>query len=332
MKFLRPPQCAGVSALASAALLLVMIAPLPRADAQATIAQPTLKQAPVQMRSAQSDCVREANRRGYAVIDTGNYQQARDGWTVDIKARDRRGRTVVGSCFVETRTRDVSLYGFGWGDDWNGQNKLEFVCASTDSRYRECQLPVNGRASLVKRISDARCIEGQTWGQRRDLVWVDQGCRARFEVLRGGGSGGGLVSCASENQRYRECPIGNGYSARLVREVSNGRCKRDSTWGTRDGVIWVTNGCRAEFERIRGFGGNGSGGSGLPGNITATAQTACLNEARRLGFQVEQQYYAPPRAVPGGYRMELRVGSGGGNARNAKCMYSTGTGRARIDL
>ena len=37
------------------------------------------------MRSAQSDCVREANRRGYAVIDTGNYQQSRDGWSVDMQ-------------------------------------------------------------------------------------------------------------------------------------------------------------------------------------------------------------------------------------------------------
>lgn len=257
----------GSGRVRRAALLLAALAPLHLACAQANsvaplidevvrgaIEQPALKQAPAQMRSAQSACLREANRRGYTVIDTGNYRQSRDGWSVDLRARDRRGRTTDGSCFVETRTGEVSLYGFGWGDDWNGRHTLEFVCASTDSRYRECQLPVDGRARLVKRISDARCVEGRSWGQRRDRVWVDEGCRARFEVTRSGGANGRLIQCVSENQRYRECPLGHGYAVKLVREFSNGRCRPGSTWGTRDGVLWVTGGCRGEFERIRGFG------------------------------------------------------------------------------
>ena len=321
----------GWARLARVGLLLAAIVPAHLAFAQATqgpIAQPSLKQAPVQVRSAQSDCVREANRRGYAVTDTSNFQQSRDGWSVDIRARDRRGQAVSGSCFVETRTGDVSLYGFGWGDDWNGQTSLEFVCASTDMRYRECQLPVNGRARLVKRISDARCVEGETWGQRGDRVWVDRGCRARFEVSRGGGGGsGGLIQCASENQLYRECSIGNGYSARLVRETSKGRCRRDSTWGTRNGVVWVTNGCRGEFERIRGVG-HGTN-PGQPGNIAAV-QDACRNEARQLGFNVGQQF--APQAISGGYRMQMQLRKNNGNARNATCTYSNSSGRARLEM
>ena len=44
--------------------------------ARAPINQPALKQAPApQTRSAQGDCVREANRRGFAVLDTCNFQQ-----------------------------------------------------------------------------------------------------------------------------------------------------------------------------------------------------------------------------------------------------------------
>jgi hypothetical protein len=303
--------------------------------AKGAIEQPALKQAPAQMRSAQSDCVREANRRGYAVIDMGNYQQSREGWSVDMRARDRRGRVTAGSCFVENRTGDVSLYGFGWGDDWNGQQSLEFVCASTDSKYRECQLPVDGRVRLVKRISDARCVENQTWGQRRDRIWVDDGCRARFEVTRSGGGGNSLVQCASDNQRYRECPLGPGYSARLVRELSNGRCRRDSTWGSRPGVLWVTNGCRGEFERVRGNGqgngnGQGYGGSaGLPGNSATAARSACLDEAQRLGFKVARDF--APQGVPGGYRLQLQVLAHNGGLRNITCDYSTGNGRARIE-
>lgn len=142
-------------------------------------------------RSAQSDCAREASNRGWTVVDTRNMHQGRDGWTMDISVRDRRGRTAQGSCFVETRTGDVTLFGLGWGDQPTGNN-VEFKCASVESRYRECQLPVDGRVELVKKLSDAPCKQGKGWGKRGDRVWVNHGCRARFRVVRSdfGGSGG----------------------------------------------------------------------------------------------------------------------------------------------
>ena len=39
-------------------------------------------------RSAQGDCVREVERRGFKVVSTGNFQQSRDGWQLDVRARD----------------------------------------------------------------------------------------------------------------------------------------------------------------------------------------------------------------------------------------------------
>jgi hypothetical protein len=143
-------------------------------------------------RSAQSDCQRELQRRGYAVLATRNYQQFRDGWSLELQARDYKGRTSWGTCYVETRTGDVSLYGFGWGGGTGpGAGGVQFNCASPDYKYRECQLPVDGQARLVKRKSDAPCNEGRDWGQRGDRVWVNNGCRASFEVVRGGGGWGG---------------------------------------------------------------------------------------------------------------------------------------------
>ena len=92
-------------------------------------------------RSAQSDCAREAERRGYTTLATRNFQQYKDGWSMDLQARDRAGRVSWGSCFVETRTGDVSLYGFGWsGGGTAGGNSgtlFEFNCSSTESKYRE---------------------------------------------------------------------------------------------------------------------------------------------------------------------------------------------------
>jgi hypothetical protein len=151
-------------------------------------------------RSAQGDCVREVERRGYSVLWTGNFEQSRDGWQVEVRARNHRGQVTTGTCFVETRTGDVSLYGFGWGGS-SAPDSFQFTCASKDERYRECQLPVDGRARLVKKKSDAPCREGQSWGQRGDRVWVDNGCRAKFEVVRHGGGGGGGGSSANEQRR-----------------------------------------------------------------------------------------------------------------------------------
>ncbi|MFO1406018.1 MAG: DUF3011 domain-containing protein [Steroidobacteraceae bacterium] len=168
------------------------------------------------VRSAQSDCQRELSRRGYTVLSTRNFQQYKDGWSLELQARDYKGRTTWGNCYVETRTGDVSLYGFGWGGsgDWggggnNGNQPFTFYCASPDYKYRECQLPVNGRARLTKKKSDAPCVEGRDWGQRGDRVWIDHGCRANFEVVRGGGGGGGNngqqqraeAQCRNEAQR-----------------------------------------------------------------------------------------------------------------------------------
>jgi hypothetical protein len=230
--------------------------------ARPPVQQPALKQHKVPaMRSAQGDCVREANRRGFAVMDTGNFKQSGDGWLLEMQVRDVRGRVSRGSCFVETGSGDVSLYGFGWGYDDQGDERMEFACASTQNKYDECQLPIDGRVRLVKRRSDAPCIEGQSWGQRGDRVWVDHGCRARFEVLPGRPGGGGqTVDCRSEDGRYRECQIGPGYFGRLVRERSKGRCREDVSWGTRNGVIWVTDGCKGEFARQRGNAGGGNVG------------------------------------------------------------------------
>jgi Protein of unknown function (DUF3011) len=301
------------------------------------VQQPALKQAPAsQSRSAQDDCVREANRRGFTVLDTSNFQQFRDGWSIDLRVRNQRGQVSNGSCFVETRTGEINLYGFGWGYDDDGDDYMQFNCASVERKYRECQLPVRGRAVLVKRLSDSPCIEGSSWGQRSDRVWVSQGCRAKFEVRRGGGSGGGgggsnVVDCNSDGGRYRECSIGSGYFGRLLRDNSNGRCRQNSTWGTRNGVIWVTEGCRGRFERVRGNSGgnnnNGWGGSG--GSSPARAEQACVNEVQRRGWRVLQQ--SIPGAMSGGYRMQLRVRTQSGEQRSLACTYSSQTQQVRLD-
>jgi hypothetical protein len=281
-------------------------------------------------RSAQSDCTREVARRGYTVLSTGNFEQSRDGWQLDIKARDHRGRTVDGTCFVETRTGDVSLYGFGWGGS-NAPESFEFTCASKDERYRECQLPIDGRARLVKRKSDAPCTEGRSWGQKGDRVWVDRGCRAKFEVVRGGGGGGGgsgrTVECRSDGGRYRECEIPRGYGARLVDDYTSGRCRTPGSWGSRDGVLWVNHGCKGRFELTRSGGGGGGGGVN-PGQ-QQRAEVQCRNEAQR-------QYITVTRIAPAEYRGSYWFTTVDGTLRGqsvrADCRFNPSTNRAELTV
>ena len=74
----------------------------------------------------------------------------------------------------------------GWqpGADWNRQIRLQ--CDSHQGRYQMCQVDVGrrGRVELVKRLSGARCTEGESWGWNRAGVWVDHGCRGQFVVDR----------------------------------------------------------------------------------------------------------------------------------------------------
>jgi len=76
--------------------------------------------------------------------------------------------------------------GGGWrpGPDWD--RPIQLRCDSNGGRYQMCQVDVgrNGRVRLVRRVSDARCDEGRSWGWNRAGVWVDDGCRAEFQVDR----------------------------------------------------------------------------------------------------------------------------------------------------
>lgn len=183
-------------------------------------------------RSAQSDCNREAANRGWPVVEARNYRQGRDGWTLDLVVRNRRGETVQGSCFVDGRTGEATLYGIGWAEKPSGES-IEFKCVSPESNYRECQLPIDGRVELVKKISDAPCREGQDWGRRGDRIWVKHGCRAKFRVYRGSGGGtsgaGGASPAVAERTCQREAekrgyrvvsqaaaqPVAGGYRSRM---------------------------------------------------------------------------------------------------------------------
>ncbi|KOQ63687.1 DUF3011 domain-containing protein, partial [Stenotrophomonas maltophilia] len=92
----------------------------------------------------------------------------------------------------------------------------------------------------------------------------------------------GVIRCESQNNRERVCNTG-WRNAQLVRQLSGSACDEGRTWGSRNGSIWVTNGCRAEFVEARGGwgGGNGGGWGGNNGRPGETIRCESQNNRER---------------------------------------------------
>ena len=133
------------------------------------------------------------------------------------------------------------------------QAQTNITCESQDNRYRDCRITTRGSARLDRQLSETPCIYGRTWGFDYNSVWVDRGCRGRFVVA---GSGGGWesgdwgrrVTCESRDAQYEFCSVTTRGDVRMVRQISSTPCRPGRSWGFNATGIWVTNGCRAEFE------------------------------------------------------------------------------------
>ncbi len=180
-----------------------------------------------------------------------------------------------------------------YGDYYGDSGTIR--CESEGGRQRRCNVDTRGGVSLSRQLSDSPCIQGRSWGYDRGGIWVGQGCRAEFEVGRGGGwngggggwnggGGGEVVRCESEGGRSRTCAI-NGNRARLQRQLSSSPCVEGQSWGSRRGQVWVSNGCRGEFVAGRGGGGgwNGGGGgwNGGDGNWGGGREISCESNNNR---------------------------------------------------
>lgn len=57
------------------------------------------------------------------------------------------------------------------------------------------------------------------------------------------------VVCRSRNYDYNDCSLNRrGRDVRLVRQLSDTRCRRGDNWGTNRNGVWVDRGCSGKFE------------------------------------------------------------------------------------
>lgn len=155
-----------------------------------------------------------------------------------------------------------SLGGGAGGGGWTpgpgtGLPAPEVLCESRNARYVECPTRFRGAAMVTRQMSTTRCVEGVNFGSRPGLVWVRNGCRARFgednrytppPVI------GGEIVCESIRNQYRECRTGFYEPAVLVRQLSGNPCVEGRNWGNRRGMVWVNGGCRGRFAEVDDHG------------------------------------------------------------------------------
>jgi len=143
-------------------------------------------------------------------------------------------------------------------------------CQSKRDRDNYCTADTSGGVVLRKTLSSSPCVEGDSWGYDKTGIWVRKGCRADFDVPRAYSSGRGWSSQRGYGRYYRDgnpaqaggaervvceakgkdrvvCPVDGLRDVDLVYERSRERCRFNVSWGYDDKVIWVDQGCRAEF-------------------------------------------------------------------------------------
>jgi hypothetical protein len=123
-------------------------------------------------------------------------------------------------------------------------------CESSKGRTRTCQADTRGGVRVTKQLSRTPCVEGQTWGVRPGEIWVKAGCRAEFGLgtIDATAAGPLYFKCESNSGGRRHCPVSTVGGVKIVRQLSQSACIQHATWGFDRNSVWVSQGCRAEFQ------------------------------------------------------------------------------------
>ena len=171
---------------------------------------------------------------------------------------DDRGVWVSNGCKARFA---LGSRGDNYGNNYNNYSGGHVIrCESNGSRRTYCRADTGGGVQMSRQISSTYCQQGRNWGYDRSGIWVSDGCRADFSISGNGyqsgyGNGnqsgygsGRIVRCDSNGSRTVRCNADTSGGVQLVRRLSRSSCVEGRTWGSDRYGIWVSGGCRGEFQ------------------------------------------------------------------------------------
>ena len=125
----------------------------------------------------------EDERKHCPTDTTGGVRLARQisGSPCDLNRTwgyDGRGIWVDKGCRAEFEIGGAS--GYSGGYEAGGT----ITCSSDDGRRNYCAADTRNGVRLTRQISESACDYGRTWGYDARGIWVDNGCRAEFQLRR----------------------------------------------------------------------------------------------------------------------------------------------------
>ena len=146
----------------------------------------------------------------------------------------------------------------------SAQYSSQVKCESI--KYRPAECVVGNIADVrVSRMLGGMCRQGIEWRYDRRAIYVNNGCRAYFDVRlgnQGGGYGGGYgssqaVRCESRDYRPQRCTMDTRGGVHIQRVIGNAPCSEGQSWGYDRNAVWVSSGCRADFVAGGAYAGGG---------------------------------------------------------------------------
>jgi hypothetical protein len=175
------------------------------------------------------------------------------GRTWDVRS-DGRGIWVDKGCRAEFTIGDA-------GSPMQHPAARTVLCESKNNGRTRCAADTSFGVQLARQLSENGCNTGRDWGWDQNGVWVDHGCRAEFSVggyHNGMHNNGSMASsstaqqqtlvCESRDGKRNYCRANTGWGVTLLRRTSDAACERGQSWGYDENGVWVSNGCRAEFQ------------------------------------------------------------------------------------
>ncbi|AKC87832.1 DUF3011 domain-containing protein [Pseudoxanthomonas suwonensis] len=144
----------------------------------------------------------------------------------------------------------VCVAALSWAGPASAASGKVVRCESEELRRVHCPMDTGNGVDLVRQLSGSACIREVDWGLDTHGVWVARGCRAEFRARDAGATvARRVIRCESSSGRTRSCAVSlRGAPVRLLRQSSVLPCRRDESWGVGRNEVWVSRGCKGEFE------------------------------------------------------------------------------------